>query len=653
MRFSAFSTLLLTLLLAFAGPAAAQVAGAPSHATARLISPITAAGQSTTVPVAVEIVLEDGWKTYWRSPGDAGLAPVFDWTGSQNIAKTEVHYPAPHRFTAADLDNYGYGGKVVFPIDITPATRDAALELRLKLDILVCHDVCIPETKQLSLSLPAGNASPSPDADAYQYGIDRLPAAAGADDFAVQRAFIDYDTENRNYLVIEARAVNAPSKDADVFIEHSSGIVFGRPAVDYDRVSNTLTLRAPAPESRTIDALNEALNGQDIVVTLTDGGQALETTVAVSDRPAGEAVMGPGLAEKAREFDLRILLIAFIGGMILNLMPCVLPVLSIKILSVLSHGGKNKQENRGQIFRNFMASALGILFSFWIMAGSLAALKSAGQSIGWGIQFQHPAFLLFLIVLLVGFAANMFDLFDIPLPRFIARNIPAKHEHEPTLIGHFLMGAFATLLATPCTAPFLGTAVGFALARGTFEIFVIFTCLGLGLALPYILLAVSPGLFRFMPKPGRWMRTMKKVLALLLLVTAGWLASVLITVTATPALDAGWEKFDVARIAPAVQNGQTVIVDVTADWCLTCKANKKLVLQTKEIVAAISADNIVRLQADWTHRDEAIADYLRSFGKYGIPFNVVYGPRAPRGIVLPELLTQDAVLHALTEATGE
>lgn len=629
----------------------ALAATPPEYATARLISPVTAVGDSTSVPVGVEITMQKDWKTYWRTPGDAGLAPTFTWDGSENFLSAAVSYPAPHRFITADMDNFGYKDTVVLPVDVVPASPGEALSLKLKLEILVCHDVCVPETKTLSLDLPAGVASPSAEAHIYKSFVDRLPKTEGAF-FDFTNAYIDFDRENRNYLVIEAAAENNPGQDADIFVEHVSGIVFGKPEVNFDKNAKLLTLRAPTHSTLPIEQLRDTLREGDLILTFTDGDKAVESTLTLGTKPGGDEAIAPSLAEKAREFDFRILMIALLGGLVLNLMPCVLPVLSIKVLSVVSHGGKNR-ENRGQIFRNFMASAAGILFSFWLMALGLSLLKAAGESIGWGIQFQHPVFLVFLITVLVLFAANMFDVFEIPLPRFIAKNIPARHEHEPTLIGHFLMGAFATLLATPCTAPFLGTAVGFALARGAMEIFVIFTFLGLGLALPYILLAVSPGLFRFMPKPGRWMRTFKRFMALLLLATAGWLGSVLVTVTASPALDDGWQKFDTALIRPAVDEGKTVIVDVTADWCLTCKANKKLVLQKKDVVAALSAPNVLRLQADWTHRDETIAEYLRSFGKYGIPFNVVYGPAAPQGIVLPELLTQDAVLDALIEAAGE
>jgi suppressor for copper-sensitivity B len=362
------------------------------------------------------------------------------------------------------------------------------------------------------------------------------------------------------------------------------------------------------------------------------------------------------IKERLDDISIGIILAALLGGLILNLMPCVLPVLSLKVLSVVSHGGDHA--NRRTVFRNFMASAAGIIFSFWVMAGGLVALKAAGGSIGWGIQFQHPGFLAFLLVVVLGFAANMWGLFEIPLPRFIANKIASRHEQEPTLAGHFLTGAFATLLATPCTAPFLGTAIGFALARGAYEIFAIFTFIGIGLALPYILLAVSPGLFRFMPKPGPWMVRLKRVLAIALLVTAMWLAQVLMNVTTMPAIDpdsaaSGWSKLDTAKIAPAVAEGKTVFVDVTADWCLTCKANKKFVLDTDDIKTALAAPNIVLMEGDYTQQDEGISAYLHSFGRYGIPFNVVYGPGAPDGIALPELLTKEAVTDALAEAAGE
>jgi suppressor for copper-sensitivity B len=641
---------LLALFLLLSG--AAMAAEREKHAEARLFSPVTATGDLKTVPLALEIRLQDGWDTYWRTPGDAGLPPQLDWAGSENLDAAEMKWPAPHRLSAFGIDNLVYTEQVIFPLEAAVKTPGAPLDLKLRLDLLVCNEICVPETHDLSLSLPAGDAAPSADAALHRAALDRLPLPA-REGFSFGKAYLHYDASNRNYLVVEAQSSAPPDDKTDLFAEHPAALTFGKPLVTYDAQAGKLTLSAEINSNEPLEALRKDLGEGQVTLTYVDGRGAVEGSLPLSAAPDAAPITTPRetpVTVRMEAVSLRVLLFALLGGLILNLMPCVLPVLSLKVLSVASHGGK---ENRHKIFRNFMASSAGILVSFWLLAGGLAALKAAGESVGWGIQFQHPWFLVFLTVIVLLFAANMWGLFEIPLPRFLAKHIAARHEHEPTLAGHFLTGVFATLLATPCSAPFLGTAVGFALARGTFEIFMIFTFLGLGLALPYILLAVSPGLFRFMPKPGKWMVTLKKLLALALLVTAAWLASVVVTVGTMPALDEGWQAFDAAAIAPAVSDGKTVVVDVTADWCLTCKANKRFVLEQEDILAALSGENILRMQADWTQRDEAIAAYLRRYGRYGIPFNIVHGPGAPDGIVLPELLTKKAVLDALAEAAGE
>lgn len=643
------ATLLFFVLFAF--PAHAQ-APQKNHAEPRLFSTVQGTGDGETVNIGLYMKFEKDWDTYWRMPGDAGLAPVLEWKGSENFKSYEMQWPAPQRMTVAGLDNNIYKEEVTFPITVTLENPGQAIDLKLHLDLLVCSlEMCVPEKHDLTLSVPAGEATPTADAKLYAEAVKTIPLK-NADLFRPARAWLDFDKSNKNYLVAEAVTTKPPSSHADIFVEHPSYTAFGKPALTYDDDTKTLTARMEAHSNASMEDLKKELEEGKFSLTFVDGKLSAEADFPLIAKPADapEERQPLALKEKMEGISLGLLLAALLGGLILNLMPCVLPVLSLKILSVVSHGGK---DNRATIFRNFMASALGILCSFWLMAAILAALKSAGGAVGWGIQFQNPTFLVFLIVVVFLFAANMWGLFEIPLPRFIAKHIAAKHENEPTLTGHFLTGAFATLLATPCTAPFLGTAVGFALSRGTFEIMTIFTFLGLGLALPYIALAVSPGLFRFMPKPGAWMVKLKKVLALALLATALWLGSVLVTISTTPALDAGWQKFDVALIAPAVAEGKTVVVDVTADWCLTCKANKKFVLEQEDMIEALSAPNILLMQADWTTRNENIAAYLKSFDRYGIPFNIVYGPAAPDGIPLPELLSKKAVLDAIAVAAGE
>ena len=391
-------------------------------------------------------------------------------------------------------------------------------------------------------------------------------------------------------------------------------------------------------------------------------------------------------------------LLAALGGLILNVMPCVLPVLGIKFSSLIGAGKSEKKK----LQLGLLATSLGILAFMWVLALSLIMLKSAGASVGWGIQFQNPAFLAVSIVLLLLFAGNMFGLFEFVLPAGLQQRLGAPG--RPTLTGDFFTGFFAALLATPCSAPFLGSAVGFALTGGPVEMLIIFTALGLGLASPYLLIAAFPSFASRLPKPGRWMIATKWAVASLLIGTIFWLGWVMIGVSggsstaltftigvgliillhnnATAARHAlllslgailallplseffqqdstsqriddtiiAWEEFDRSAIARLVSRGTVVFVDITADWCVTCKANKVLVLERNPVLDILEQDSIVAMQADWTRPDERIARYLESQNRFGIPFNAVYGPNAPDGIVLPEILTSEAVLEAIDDA---
>jgi suppressor for copper-sensitivity B len=293
------------------------------------------------------------------------------------------------------------------------------------------------------------------------------------------------------------------------------------------------------------------------------------------------------------------------------------------------------------------------------LAAGLAALKLAGASVGWGIQFQQPAFLALMAIVCLMFAANVWGLFQIPMPAFVGRvavasQARAGNEHAKS----FFTGVLATALATPCSAPFVGTAVGFALSRGTTEIVLIFLTLGLGLALPYLAVAAAPQLVGFLPRPGPWMRWLKRLMGLTLVGTAVWLMSIIgvqtgiLNVAAMTRGDSYWVAFDEAAIDGYVAQNQVVFVDVTADWCITCQANKKLVLDQQPVAGRLENGEVVAMKADWTNPDSRIADFLGRHGRYGIPFNIVYGPGAPQGIALPELLTVDLVSEAIDKAAG-
>ncbi len=658
---------------------------------ARLIASANGVGELATIPAGLQIRLPDGWKTYWRSPGEAGLPPAVDWTGSRNTADVRFDWPAPHRFTLFGIDTFGYADEVVFPLTVMPQQIGEAVSLTGRLDLLVCSDVCIPAQFDLSLDLPAASAT----ADARIANlIGRFAAIVPEDGAAfgltVERvAAVDVPPGR---LFVEATA-REPFAAPDVFVEAAEGYSFGAPVLTFFDDGRRLRAEIGLLEAPSV---GPALAALPVTVTVVDGARTLEWSgLTVPSGGAGATGEGAGLAA--------ILLLAILGGLILNLMPCVLPVLSLKLLSVLGHGGGSAREVR----TGFLATAAGIVASFLVLAGAAIAAKLAGGAVGWGIQFQQPLFLIAMVVILTLFACNLLGFFEIALPSAVG-DAALKVGRGTGLAGHFGTGAFATLLATPCSAPFLGTAVGFALSRGPIEILAVFLALGVGLALPYLAVAAVPRLATMLPRPGPWIVVMKRLLSLALIATALWLLSVLLVQSGAAAagligglmvamglllwrrkglaggarlaggvtaallalaaflaplpfdtarsgpsdamVEMDWAVFDRAAIDGMVADGRIVFVDVTADWCLTCQANKQLVLHRGAVAERLGADDVVPMRADWTLPDDAIAGFLASYGRYGIPFYVVYGPDTPDGQILPELLTTEIVLDAIAQA---
>lgn len=612
--------ILLSALPVKAGDSLTNEAG-----SVRLISATQGLGDGA-VRLGVDFTLHPGWKIYWRSPGDAGLAPKLDWAESANLADPVLSWPAPKRFELAGLQNHGYADRVILPVSAHAVDPARPVRVAVKLEYLACAQICVPMQGVLSLTLPPGPAQASAEAQAIARFQSLVPGD-GARHGLTLLAVESLGTGDQSRLRVTVHA-QSPLNKPDVFVEPGEIASFGAPQVDLsaDRQTAYMTV-AVAPGS-----LAQPLDSQTLTLTVTDGLASLE---ARQIPQPGQAPSSPLLA---------MLGLALLGGLILNLMPCVLPVLSIKVLGVLNAAGTVRARAA------FAAGALGILVSFLLLALAAIGLKLAGQAVGWGIQFQQPWFLALMMALILGFAANLWGWFEIRLPFGLSGS--AGHG----LTGHFLSGMLATLLATPCSAPFLGTALGFALSQGPVEILAIFTALGLGMAAPFLILALWPGLAARLPRPGAWMVMVKKGLALILLATALWLGTVLAAVLgwgAPPQARTGtvaWVPFDAARIQEDIRAGRLVFVDVTADWCITCKVNKANVVEQGPVAQRLAGDNVVAMKADWTRPDAAIAAYLAGFGRYGIPFNVVYGPKAPQGIALPELLTDSVVLDALERA---
>lgn len=688
-------SLILLTLLAFPSSllAAASEWQGDADARARLISSTSAVGDQKSLTLGLEVEMGDEWHTYWRSPGIAGLPPQFDWkeslTEQGNLSNIDLLYPAPQRHEAFGLETIGYKGHVVFPL--VASLREARKPIKIEADLylLICRDLCVPKTIPLSLALPAGTAEPSEEAPLIQSFRDKMAGDSTTSGILIRSIRL---TDNNIAIDIESRE---PLTNPDLFIESPKSIAFTSPTVAIKDGGMGATLTTKPSEAL---APQQSLAGMPMTLTIVNGTQAMEQKVEIPQSSnAAEATPQPS---QNMSF-LWAMLLALLGGLILNLMPCVLPVLSLKILSVVGHGGGETKAVR----KSFMLTASGIITSFLILSGITIALKLAGHSLGWGVQFQQPYFLLFLTLIVTLFAASLWDLFEIKLPTPLSDGL-SKAVFHPKLAGDFATGAFATLLATPCTAPFLGTAVSFALTSPPAIIVAIFFAMGIGMAFPYLLIAVFPTWATSLPKPGQWMVWLRRILGFALVLTAIWLVWVMaaqITPTFAAALglaltalmltlslkkhqskatmtaaliiflsyavaltyagtqqtkpltkvDAQWTKFSANSLAANLAEGKTVFLDITADWCLTCKANKKFILEQPDLYARLFEDGIVAMQADWTNPDSTITEFLQKHGRYGIPFNAVYGKYAPNGIVLPELLTREAVYDALEKASGE
>ena len=695
----------LTVPARAAEPHASDWAGVNSETQLRLISAVSATGDLEELRLGLQFIMEPGWKIYWRSAGTTGYPPEIDWTQSTGVGDVEFLWPAPARFKIFGIEAVGYKEEVVFPLNIQMAQVGEPVSLRAQVNYLTCKEICIPGSEMLVLDIPAGPADATPFAGLIDRFRARVPVSAKKINMSVEQGVLT-PVENGMSLRVAIKS-DRPLVEPDLFVEGPPLAFFEDPRVRISKDGRHAVITLLAADETADEIAASSLLG-----TLVTPDLAVE--LAIQPEISGSFPSLPPEFERALNTSggtlWAILGFALLGGLILNLMPCVLPVLSLKLLSVLGHGGRENKDVR----LGFLASVAGIVTSFMVLAAVLASLKAAGASIGWGIQFQQPVFLAIMVVVVTLFACNLFGLYEITLPSrlndLMTPGAETKQGDHHSLGGHFLTGVFATLLATPCSAPFLGTAVGFAFARGTAEIFMVFGALGIGLSLPYLLVAAFPGMATRLPRPGKWMVGMRRFLGVLLAATGLWLVTVIaagtgidtavgITIAAVligvvlairnvegsrlarhggkaaallaavimaaplfaPAgagygkqtLDNSvWRPFDQAEISRLVADGKTVLVDVTADWCLTCQVNKAAVLNRDPIAGFLLRGDVVAMKADWTRPSQRIADYLASFGRYGIPFDAVYGPGAPDGVVLPEILVTNSVLAAFEKAGG-
>ena len=616
--------------------------GDPMIGEARIVSAVTATGDLARIPLGVEFTLAPGWKIYWRTPGEAGLAPVVDLSASARPGLVgDFRWPVAKRFDAFGFDNFGYENSVILPLDVTGHVSGAPLQMTADLEALACADICVPLTARLDLFLPDGLALPSRHARALAQYAAMVPRAAGPSAISASGPSIS--------------VVTAEARDGGLYVELADG---APPLADiFVEGLEQVTFKAPAPQDNgmfmaAVPAEELDLAGRDLTLTISAPPEMAEISVKVEPPGAAAGTAAMPIAS----LSLHIIAIAFLGGLILNLMPCVLPVLALKLSAVLASVGAPQRVLR----RRFLAGAAGIVTSFLLLAGGLAALRLAGGTVGWGIQFQNPLFLGLMIAMLGLFALSLIDRVTIPVPRF-AQSLAGLTggPNDASYRGDFFAGMLATILATPCSAPFVGTAVAVALSGGMVDLFGIFLALGLGLAAPWLLVAARPSLVSVLPRPGPWMARLKQVLALLLVGTMVWLGSVLASLVQDPQAagsDDGaiWSVWSRQAMDDGLAAGTAVFVDVTADWCVTCKANKALVLEREPVRTAlrdaVDDGRLLLLRADWTRPDEEIAALLAGHGRYGIPFNMVLTPDGGADVILGEILTASSVMSALENA---
>ena len=710
-----------------AAPAAFAASGptvSTDNVKAHLVSEVRSVAPGETFWVALQLDIRDGWHTYWRNPGDSGEATKLDWKLPPGFTAGDIVWTTPHRFEVAPLVNYGYAKRAVHLVPIT-APKDLQpgkpLVLTAAASWLVCSDVCIPGNADVNLTLPTSSQPGALDsADAALFSEARS-------EFASPQPAATSATVRNGQLVISLGsawgATLSQIKSLAFFPYDDGGIEYAAP--------QTLTRTAQGVELAIKTGYQPPTAGavRGVLLVTEQNGAAVDTVpIEISayftppSGPAGKPTAAQAVATaKANAVPAPVketaslpalALFAVLGGLILNLMPCVFPVLSIKAIGLVEQAKKHPAAVRakGLVF------TAGVISSMLCLAGVLLALRAGGEQIGWGFQLQSPLFVTLMVYLLFAVGLNLSGVFE------VGGGLAGVGDGLTQGDGYrasFFTGVLTTLVATPCTAPFMAAAVGAALTQSAAFALCIFAALGFGLSLPYLLLSFAPVLRRALPKPGAWMDTLKQVFAfpiyasaawllwvlsqqtssiglgaafagIILIALAGWayqrskmsahtgritglataIAAALLAIflpvrfadvaAAAPAATAGnehvgggenWQPYSAARVAELSAAGKPLLVNFTASWCLTCLVNERNAFNDSAVQAVFHDKNVTLMKGDWTNRDPAITQALAAFGRAGVPLYVVYNAQPGRQpVVLPQILSASVVQGAFTDA---
>ncbi len=620
-----------------------------------------------TLWVAIRQEIDPGWHTYWRNPGDSGLATSFTWSLPDGVKAGETAWPAPQRFVTGSIVNFGYSGEADLLVPLQMASTARFASGKVTLSLLECAQMCIPE--RVTLDIPQAAASSA--ASLFAQVRASLPRVLrGQMHFAVLPL--------RVRLMLRDPALAHASLAGAQFIPATTRLVDYDAPAEIERHGDTVIWSAPRV------ALDKPVSTFAGILELPGRG-AFSVSAVPFPAPAAAAESPFARIAQASFF-------AFLGGLILNLMPCVLPILSMKALAMVRAG-----ETPHEMHRDGVLYFVGVLATFALIAGTLLALKSGGAALGWGFQLQYPPVVLALALLMAAIGLNLLGAFELPLSLAgvgdgLARKAGAQ--------GAFFTGALAVLVASPCTAPFMGTALGYALTQTPAIAAIVFLALGMGFALPFSASALSPQFARLVPRPGPWMVRFRAALAFPMFATAIWLLWVLgqqlgatamaiglltalalgfllwlwpaisravrvgaalsaVVILAAgafalqpPSDEASWSPWSTAAVSAARSAGKVVLVDFSAAWCVTCLVNERVALANQSVVARLRQEGVVTLKADWTNRSTDISEELAHYGRGGVPLYLLYPRRARSSpIVLPQILTPGLVLGAL-EAAG-
>ena len=662
------------------------------RATVSLVSEYAAVSPGQALRIGLRQRLAPHWHTYWKNPGDAGSPPSITFKAPDGATVGEIAWPGPDRFIIGPVASYGYENEIVFPMDLT-VPRDARpgsqLVLEADADWVVCEKECIPEEGKFRLALPV-------EASARPASVGILAAFKSADARQPQpsawRASVSAG-ESTLQLAVEGEGISAASVRSALYFPDSWGVV--------DHVADqALTVEEGRLTLATTKGQGYAPGPSAGLLAITDGG-GQKRWFALEPTPAA-AAPAPATGAPAALPLWQMALFAFLGGLILNLMPCVFPVLAIKATAVAAMSGSDRRAVR----LSGLFYTLGVLAAFMALALALLAVRLGGSAVGWGFQFQSPLFVAAMSWLMLAIGLNLSGVFEVGGALAGAGQGLAERKGHA---GSFFTGLLAVVVATPCTAPFMGAAIGSALVAPAYVSLAVFATMGLGLALPFLLLGLFPAVARRLPRPGAWMVTLRQAMAFPMYATAAWLLWVLAqqageaglrmalaglvlvglvawlvglgqqragktwwprgaalagvagivglmaalhgagpVAAASPAQSMQAEPYSAERLAALRAEGKPVFVNMTAAWCITCLVNERTTLSTAAVQEAMREHDVVYMKGDWTNRDPAITAFLQSFQRDGLPFYAFY-PAGKAPVVLPPVLTQAIVTESFEQ----